>query len=39
MNEVISRPGFSERKNLKFIVGNGWDQNDWDVKEFLLKQF
>jgi predicted amidohydrolase YtcJ len=27
---------FSKRK-LKFIVGNGWDQNDWEVKEFPSK--
>jgi predicted amidohydrolase YtcJ len=37
MNEVISRIQAFQRKELKFIVGNGWDQNDWDV--FLLKQF
>jgi predicted amidohydrolase YtcJ len=38
MNEVISRiQAFQKKKNLKFIVGNGWDQNDWEVKEFPLK--
>jgi predicted CopG family antitoxin len=35
MDEVISRiQTFQKRENLKFIVGNGWDQNDWEVKEF-----
>jgi predicted amidohydrolase YtcJ len=33
MDEVISRiQTFQKEKNLKFIVGNGWDQNDWEVK-------
>jgi predicted amidohydrolase YtcJ len=37
MDEVISRiQTFQKRENLKFIVGNGWDQNDW-VKEFPSK--
>jgi hypothetical protein len=38
MDEVISRIQTFQKKNLKFIVGNGWDQNDWEVN-FLLKQF
>jgi predicted amidohydrolase YtcJ len=38
MDEVISRiQTFQKRENLKFIVGNGWDQNDWEVKEFPSK--
>jgi hypothetical protein len=37
-NEVISRIQAFQKKNLKFIVGNGWDQNDWEVN-FRLKQF
>lgn len=38
MKEVISRiQTFQKKKNLKFIVGNGWDQNDWAVKEFPSK--
>jgi hypothetical protein len=38
MQEVISRiQAFQKEKNLKFIVGNGWDQNDWAVKQFPSK--
>ncbi|NGY35931.1 amidohydrolase [Flavobacterium sp. XN-5] len=38
MQEVISRiQAFQKEKNLKFIVGRGWDQNDWAVKEFPSK--
>jgi hypothetical protein len=37
MDEVISRIQTFQKKNLKFIVGNGWDQNDWEVKNFLLQ--
>jgi predicted amidohydrolase YtcJ len=37
MDEVISRIQTFQKKNLKFIVGNGWDQNDWEVKEFPSK--
>ena len=25
---------YSKANNTKFIMGRGWDQNDWDVKEF-----
>ena len=33
--EVIARVvDFQERKKSEFIVGRGWDQNDWEVKEF-----
>jgi hypothetical protein len=27
----------SKVKKTDFIVGNGWDQNDWAVKEFPSK--
>jgi len=38
MQEVISRiQAFQKEKNHKFIVGRGWDQNDWVVKEFPSK--
>ena len=29
---------FQEEKNTSFITGRGWDQNDWDVKEFPTKE-
>jgi len=33
--EVLDRVvAFQEEKNKEFILGRGWDQNDWDVKEF-----
>lgn len=33
--EVVQRvTDFQNKKNLNFIKGRGWDQNDWDVKEF-----
>lgn len=36
--EVVSRiTKFQEEKNTDFIVGRGWDQNDWEVKEFPVK--
>ncbi|MEC5166158.1 putative amidohydrolase YtcJ [Flavobacterium sp. PL11] len=39
MKEVIERlKAFQKDKNLDFIVGNGWDQNDWDVKKFPSKE-
>ncbi|RTZ00443.1 amidohydrolase [Flavobacterium sp. RSP49] len=38
MNEIISRlKAFQKDKNLTFIVGNGWDQNDWKVKKYPTK--
>lgn len=34
-DEVVSRiVDFQNENNLKFIKGFGWDQNDWDIKEF-----
>ncbi|PTX61166.1 hypothetical protein C8N46_105323 [Kordia periserrulae] len=36
--EVIQRIfDFQEEKNVPFITGRGWDQNDWEVKEFPTK--
>ncbi|MFY9242918.1 MAG: amidohydrolase [Polaribacter sp.] len=29
---------FQKRKNTNFITGRGWDQNDWEVKEFPTKE-
>ena len=29
---------FQKEKNATFITGRGWDQNDWDVKEFPTKE-
>jgi predicted amidohydrolase YtcJ len=38
MGEVIARiKKFQKEKNPTFIVGNGWDQNDWDIKKFPTK--
>ncbi|MEM6685933.1 MAG: amidohydrolase [Bacteroidota bacterium] len=36
--EVIQRIyEFQQEKNVPFITGRGWDQNDWEVKEFPTK--
>ncbi|WP_046758393.1 amidohydrolase [Kordia jejudonensis] len=36
--EVISKVvAFQKEKNAPFIVGRGWDQNDWENKEFPTK--
>lgn len=36
--EVVARiTEFQKEKNTDFIVGRGWDQNDWQVKEFPVK--
>ena len=33
--EVLTRlKDFSKENTSGWIIGNGWDQNDWDVKEF-----
>jgi predicted amidohydrolase YtcJ len=38
MKEIIARiKTFQKEKNPNFIVGNGWDQNDWDVKKYPTK--
>ena len=37
-DEVVERiVNFQKEKNVSFITGRGWDQNDWDVKEFPTK--
>ena len=37
--DVIARvKAFQERNNVVFISGRGWDQNDWEVKEFPTKE-
>ncbi len=39
MSEVIDRiKKFQKEKNPDFIVGNGWDQNDWQVAQFPTKE-
>ena len=36
--EVVSRiVEFQKENNSEFIIGGGWDQNDWDNKEFPVK--
>ena len=38
MAEIVSRlQAFQQDKNPTFIVGNGWDQNDWQVKKYPTK--
>ncbi len=38
LNEVISRVvAFQKENNLTFIRGRGWDQNDWETKEYPTK--
>jgi len=41
-DEVLQRlQAFKQQKNVaanQWITGRGWDQNDWDVKEFPTKQ-
>lgn len=37
--EVIKRlEDFQKLENLSFLTGRGWDQNDWDIKEFPNKK-
>lgn len=37
-DEVVDKiVKFQEEKNVAFITGRGWDQNDWEVKEFPSK--
>ncbi len=37
-DEVIERiVAFQKKKNSDFILGRGWDQNDWQVKEYPIK--
>ena len=34
---VIRVVEFQQKNRVDFIVGRGWDQNDWEVKEFPVK--
>ncbi|WP_340063500.1 amidohydrolase [Ascidiimonas aurantiaca] len=37
--EVLERTvAFQKERNTRFILGRGWDQNDWEVKEFPTKK-
>ena len=37
--EVIERVvAFQKDKNSEFIIGRGWDQNDWELKEYPSKK-
>ncbi|WP_298264255.1 amidohydrolase [uncultured Lutibacter sp.] len=37
-DEVIERiVAFQKEKNVPYITGRGWDQNDWKIKEFPTK--
>lgn len=36
--EVVARiTEFQKENDVEFIAGRGWDQNDWEVKEFPVK--
>ena len=38
-DEVIQRiVDFQKEKNVSYITGRGWDQNDWELKEFPTKK-
>jgi predicted amidohydrolase YtcJ len=38
-DEVIQRiVDFSKTNKTEWIIGRGWDQNDWDIKEFPTKE-
>lgn len=38
-DEVLSRVvAFQKENNRDYIIGRGWDQNDWDIKEFPTKK-
>ncbi|MDT0644714.1 amidohydrolase family protein [Zunongwangia sp. F363] len=37
-DEVVARiVEFQQKRGVDFITGRGWDQNDWEVKEFPTK--
>ena len=37
-DEIVERVvAFQKEKNVPFILGQGWDQNDWEIKEFPTK--
>ncbi|BAO55520.1 amidohydrolase [Nonlabens marinus] len=36
--EVLDKvEAFQEKNNTAYIIGRGWDQNDWDIKEYPTK--
>ena len=36
--EILKKvKAFQKEKNLSFIKGRGWDQNDWKIKEYPTK--
>lgn len=38
-DEVVARiVAFQKENNVAYITGRGWDQNDWEVKEFPTKE-
>lgn len=38
-DEVIERIiAFQKEKKVSYITGRGWDQNDWEIKEFPTKE-
>jgi hypothetical protein len=38
-DEVLDRiMAFQKDRNVDFITGRGWDQNDWEIKEFPSKE-
>lgn len=38
-DEVVERiVAFQKENNVAYITGRGWDQNDWEVKEFPTKE-
>jgi len=39
LSQVLERVvAFQKEKQFKFIVGRGWDQNDWKIKEYPTKE-
>ena len=37
--EILERVvAFQKEKNSDYIIGRGWDQNDWEIKEFPTKK-
>lgn len=38
-DDILQRlVAFQKEKKVSYITGRGWDQNDWDVKEFPTKE-
>ncbi len=39
LEEILGRVvAFQEEKNMPYIIGRGWDQNDWEDKNFPTKK-